>query len=58
MHGQVRQRCDHADPIVAGFAHADDAAAADMNAGGADMIERVQTILIRPSADDLAVKFG
>ena len=46
MRGQARQRRDHADAILARLAHADDAAAADMDAGAAHVVERLQAILV------------
>ena len=39
------------------FAHADNAAAADIDAGVAHMLQRVQPVLIGPGADDVAVIF-
>ena len=57
MHRQRRQRMDHAGTIVGALAHADDAAAADMDAGVAHMIERVEPLLIGARGDDLAVEF-
>ena len=40
------------------FAHADDAAAADVDAGGADAIQRIQPVAIITRGDDLAVELG
>ena len=40
------------------FAHADDAAAADVDAGGADAIQRIQPVAIIARSDDLAVELG
>ena len=48
---------DHAGAIVRALAHADDAAAADMDAGVAHMVERVEPLLIGARGDDLAVEF-
>ena len=56
MHRQIGQRLDHADPVLARFAHADDAAAADMDAGRAHVLQRFQPIVIGTGGDDLAVE--
>ena len=58
MHRQAGQGRDHADAIFQPLAHADNAAAADIDAGGTHIIERVETILIGPRGDDLAVILG
>src|SRR6202034_4794437 len=52
------QRRDHADAVVTGLAHADDAAAADMDTGFAHVIERRETIPVGTGGDDLAVELG
>src|SRR5271170_2219023 len=57
MRLETRQHSDHADAILARLAHADDAAAADMDAGVAHVVERFQAILISPSGDNVIVKF-
>jgi hypothetical protein len=41
-----------------GFAHADDAAAADGDAGVADVLEGVEAVLVGAGGDDVAVEFG
>src|SRR5580700_9660133 len=56
MRRQARQGRDHADAILARFAHADDAAAADVNAGIAHVVERLQAVLIGARGDDLLVE--
>ena len=57
MRRQARQRRDHADAILAALAHADDAAAADIDARMAHVRERLEPVLIDARGDDLAVKF-
>ena len=57
MGGQGGQRMDQADAVVGAFAHADNAAAADIDAGVAHMLQRIQPVLIGPGADDVAVIF-
>ena len=57
MHRQGGQGMDQADAVVCAFAHADNAAAADMDAGVAHMRQRVQPVLIGPGGDDVAVIF-
>ena len=57
MHRQAGQRRDHADAVVEPLAHADDAAAADMDAGVAHVVERVEPVLIGARGDDGAVIF-
>jgi len=56
LHGQICQRRDHAATVLARFARADSAAAANMNAGRPHMCERFQAILVGAYGDDL--KFG
>ena len=50
MDGQGRERMDHADAVLAALAHADDAAAADIDAGVAHFVQRVEAVLIGPRA--------
>src|SRR5262249_52642256 len=57
MRGQVRERDDHADAILGALAHADDAAAADVDAGVAHVAERVEAVLVGARGDDRAVVF-
>ncbi len=57
MGGQGRQRMDHADAVVRRLAHADDAAAADIDAGVAHMGQRVEPVLIGAGGDDPLVIF-
>src|SRR6516225_6463333 len=57
MDRQSGERGNHADAVGAGLAHADDAAAADMDAGVAHMFERLQAILIHARGDYLAIEF-
>src|SRR2546429_3739535 len=57
MRGQVRERDDHADAILGTLAHADDAAAADVDAGVAHVAERVEAVLVGARRDDGAVIF-
>src|SRR4029450_8251881 len=52
------QRADHAARAPAPSPHADDAAAAHMNAGVAYMAERVEPLLVGAGRDDLAVELG
>ena len=47
MLGQGGERVDHADAVVFVLAHADDAAAADIDAGIAHMRQRVEPVLDR-----------
>src|SRR3546814_10204027 len=56
MHRQVRKLAQQLGAIMLLFAHADDAAAADLDAGATHVIERIETILVRACADDLAVE--
>src|SRR5262245_8745306 len=58
MHRQIGERSEHADAVLPRFAHADDAAAADMNAGIAHMAERIEPLLVRTRRDDLVVELG
>ena len=53
---QVRERAQHRRAIAHGFAHADDAAAADIEARVAHRGERVEPILVGARGDDLAVE--
>ena len=55
MLGQGRERMDHADAVVFVFAHADDAAAAHIDAGVAHMRQRVEAVLEGARGDDLLV---
>src|SRR5215813_6606058 len=57
MRGQVRERHNHADAILGALAHADDAAAADVDAGVAHVAERVEAVLVGARGDDGAVIF-
>ena len=56
MHRQACQRCDQASAVLRALAHADDAAAADMDAGLAHRAERVEAVLISAGGDDLAIE--
>src|SRR5262249_58507928 len=49
---------DHADASLEVFAHADDAAAADVDAGRTHVAERVEPILIGARGDDRAIVLG
>ena len=42
---------------MARFAHADDTAAAHVHAGSADLLQRVETVLIITGGDDLTIEF-
>ncbi len=53
--GQLR---DQAGALLARFAHADDAAAADVDAGVAHAVQRVEAVLVGAGGDDLAVELG
>ncbi len=57
MDRQAGECRDHADAILQPLAHADNAAAADMDAGRAHVLERIETILVSARGDDRAVKF-
>ena len=52
MFWQVRQRRDHAGAVVERFAHPDDAAAADMDAGIAHGGQRIEPVAIGARGDD------
>ena len=54
---QARQRRDQPGAVVVALAHADDAAAADVDAGAAHGAERIEPVLIDARGDDLAVEF-
>src|SRR6266702_1327299 len=56
MHRQISNSRDHADTILARLAHADDAAAAHVDAGISHMPERVEPLLVSARRDDLAVE--
>ena len=58
MDRQGGQRMDQADAVVRAFAHADDAAAADLDARVAHMLQRLQPVLIGTGGDDMPVIFG
>ena len=58
MRRQARQRRDHADAVRLRLAHAEDAAAADVDAGFAHGAERVEPVLVGAGGDDRAVVFG
>ncbi|MNM92233.1 hypothetical protein D3C81_1045580 [compost metagenome] len=49
---QVGKRQQQADAVVAGFAHADDAAAAGLQPGVAHVFQRVQAVLVLAGMDD------
>src|SRR5437762_3004498 len=53
MLGQGRERMEEADPVGAVLAHADDPAAADVDPGLADPLERLETVVEGPGGDDL-----
>ena len=53
--GQVRERDQHVHAVAFAFAHADDAAAADLDARRTHMIERVEPLGEGPRSDDLAI---
>ena len=55
---QRRERVQHADAVGARLAHADDAAAADLDAGRAHALERLEPVRIGARADDLLVELG
>ncbi len=55
MFRQIGQLLQQAKAIRARLAHADDAAGADIDAGVADKLERVQPIFVGARGDDLAV---
>src|SRR5690606_41756069 len=52
---QVGQLAQHADAVTRGLAHADDAAAAHLDAGFAHVVEGFQTLVEAPRGDDLLV---
>src|SRR3970282_2013715 len=43
-------------PILDALAHADNAAAADLDAGAADACQGVEPVLVGPRGDDLAIE--
>lgn len=49
---------EHREAIFEAFAHADDAAGADVDAGAADAFEGVEAILVGAGGDDLVVVVG
>ncbi|KAK4009560.1 hypothetical protein OUZ56_018694 [Daphnia magna] len=53
---QIGQRAQEFDPVGLRLAHADDAAAADLDAGVADVGQRFQAVLVGTGRDDLAVE--
>ncbi len=53
--GQVRQGQEQLGAVVERLAHAEDAAAADVHPGRTHVLERVEPVLERTRADDLAV---
>jgi hypothetical protein len=55
--GEVGQDLQHAGPVAARFAHAEDAAAADLEAGGAHLLQGIETVLEAAGVDDLGVVF-
>ena len=55
---KIRERREHRGAIARGFAHADDAAAADVQSRVAHRGQRVETILVGARGDDLAVELG
>ncbi len=58
MGGLVGELHEQAEAVVKGFAHADDAAAADGDAGVADIFEGIEAVGIGAGGDNLAVEFG
>ena len=52
---QVRQLDQQADAIILILAHTHNAAAANLHTGLADVIQRIQTVLVGPGCDDVAV---
>jgi hypothetical protein len=56
VHRQAGQRGDQAGAVLRALAHADDAAAADMDAGVAHRAERVEAVLVGAGGDDLAIE--
>ena len=58
MRRQARQRRDHADAVGPRLAHADDAAAAHRDAGGAHVLEGIEAVLVDARRDDLAIELG
>src|SRR5262249_3231465 len=57
MDWQTCKSCNHSDAILKRLAHANDAAATNMNARFAYMIKRVEAVLIDTRADNLAIEF-
>src|SRR5215467_2097928 len=55
---QIGELGDHADAVLARLAHADDAAAAHVNARVAHVAERIKSLLVSARRDDLAVELG
>src|SRR5690348_10026659 len=58
MFWQGCERVDKSDAIAFVFSHANDPAAADMNARLAEMSESLKAIIVSPGGDDLAVVLG
>ena len=54
---EARQLVQQADTVFVGFAHADDAAGADGDAGFSHRSDGAQAVFIEASRDDLTVKF-
>ena len=56
---QVRQGAQHRGAIRDGLAHPEDPAATDVHPHRADMVERIEPVLVSPGADDaLVIRLG
>src|SRR5690606_6512739 len=55
---EVGEFHEKADTVFAGFAHAKDAAAADIDAGLADIADGLEAVFVGAGGDDFAVVLG
>ena len=55
---QRGQAMQQADAVLIAFPHAQNASAAHLDAGSADVLQRLQPLLIHPRGDDAAVELG
>ena len=56
--GELGEGVEQGDAVVVGLAEAEDAAAADGDAGGLDVGEGAEAVLVGAGGDDVAVVFG
>ncbi len=58
MRIEIGERLEQPGTVLYGFAHADDAAAADFHPCAPHALKRIQPVLIAARGDDLAVELG